>query len=177
MQSIKKGVTLRNSKGFTLIELLVVIAIIGLLASIVLASLNSARKKARDARRQADLKQLQNALELYANDNGGLYPLGGTPATCGGSSGCLVNDSTAGLAAATGGLDSQYMTTLPADPLDDASLDHVYYYKIDNTTSPTQYCLSVELENDVPDGIPSDTCTVTPSNAIDSTTAGYHVGN
>lgn len=51
--------------GFTLIELLVVIAIIGVLASIVLASLNSARQKSRDARRIADIKQLQLALELY----------------------------------------------------------------------------------------------------------------
>ncbi len=51
--------------GFTLIELLVVIAIIGVLASIVLASLNTARRKSRDARRVTDIKQLQLALELY----------------------------------------------------------------------------------------------------------------
>ena len=55
----------KNKKGFTLIELLVVIAIIGILASVVLASLNSARKKSRDARRIADIKQVQLALELY----------------------------------------------------------------------------------------------------------------
>lgn len=55
----------RSVSGFTLIELLVVIAIIGVLASIVLASLNSARQKSRDARRIADIKQLQLALELY----------------------------------------------------------------------------------------------------------------
>lgn len=55
----------KNKKGFTLIELLVVIAIIGILASVVLASLNSARRKSRDARRIADIKQLQLALELY----------------------------------------------------------------------------------------------------------------
>ncbi|MDO8514755.1 MAG: prepilin-type N-terminal cleavage/methylation domain-containing protein [bacterium] len=58
----------QKSRGFTLIELLVVIAIIGLLSSVVLASLNGARKKGRDARRLADLKQLQVAMELYYSD-------------------------------------------------------------------------------------------------------------
>ena len=59
-----------RKKGFTLIELLVVIAIIGILSSIVLASLNSARRKSRDARRVADVKQLQVALELFFDTNG-----------------------------------------------------------------------------------------------------------
>lgn len=59
----------KRNKGFTLIELLVVIAIIGILSSVVLASLNSARKKARDARRVADIKQLQLALEMYFDAN------------------------------------------------------------------------------------------------------------
>lgn len=62
-----------RERGFTLIELLVVIAIIGLLASIVLASLESAREKSRNARRVTDLKQYQLALELYYDENGG-YP-------------------------------------------------------------------------------------------------------
>ena len=80
------------TRGFTLIELLVVIAIIGILSSIVLASLNSARLKSRDARRVADLHQMQLALQLYfdANTN---YPT-----------------TTAALA-------PTFMATIPTDPV------------------------------------------------------------
>lgn len=58
----------KNKLGFTLIELLVVIAIIGLLASVVLLALNSARAKSRDAKRLADIRQLSSAFELYFNE-------------------------------------------------------------------------------------------------------------
>jgi prepilin-type N-terminal cleavage/methylation domain-containing protein len=63
----------KGNRGFTLIELLVVIAIIGILSSVVLASLNTARQKSRDAKRVSDIKQLQIALEFYFDANGG-YP-------------------------------------------------------------------------------------------------------
>ncbi|MFH1838329.1 MAG: type II secretion system protein [Candidatus Kuenenbacteria bacterium] len=60
---------LKNRKGFTLIELLVVIAIIALLSTIAVVSLGGARAKARDAKRVADVKQMQTSLEIYFNDN------------------------------------------------------------------------------------------------------------
>jgi prepilin-type N-terminal cleavage/methylation domain-containing protein len=63
----------KNKQGFTLIELLVVIAIIGLLATLSIVALNTARARSRDAKRVADVKQVQTALELYFNDNGA-YP-------------------------------------------------------------------------------------------------------
>ncbi len=65
---------LQRNKGFTLIELLVVIAIIGILASVVLASLGSARTKSRDTSKAAQIKEVKKAMEAYYLDNGA-YPL------------------------------------------------------------------------------------------------------
>lgn len=56
-------------RGFTLIELLVVIAIIGILSSVVIASMNSARRKSRDARRISDIANIKTALEMYYDGN------------------------------------------------------------------------------------------------------------
>lgn len=65
-----------KGRGFTLIELLVVISIIGLLSSIVLTSLNTARLRASDARRKADMNTAITALALYYFDHGNYIEAG-----------------------------------------------------------------------------------------------------
>ena len=64
---------MKLNKGFTLIELLVVIAIIGILASVVLASLNIARDKGRDASIKSSIGNMRAEAELYYDSNGLSY--------------------------------------------------------------------------------------------------------
>ncbi len=85
----------RYTKGFTLIELLVVIAIIGILASVVLVSLQSARKKGNDTRVISAVNQIRTALETEAVSSG--YPsLTSAPAATRASFNPSVNNPTAG---------------------------------------------------------------------------------
>lgn len=70
--------SIRKNRGFTLIELLVVIAIIGILSSVVLASLNTARDKGRDGAIKSSMQTIRVQAELYY-DEGSTY---GTSATC-----------------------------------------------------------------------------------------------
>lgn len=99
-----------NKKGFTLIELLVVIAIIGLLSTLAVVALGSARQKARDSKRLSDLKQVQTALELYYTDNN-TYPTS-TNSTLG--TGNFVCLGSGGWGAT--GCASPYMGLVPSDP-------------------------------------------------------------
>ncbi|MBI2609818.1 prepilin-type N-terminal cleavage/methylation domain-containing protein [Candidatus Giovannonibacteria bacterium] len=108
----------RLKRGFTLIELLVVISIISLLASVTLASTKEARRKARDARRLQDMRQITIALELYYGEHG-KYPL----ADPGGQKVCVVRSSASwvgGDCIVVQDLNSElasYIRSLPVDPL------------------------------------------------------------
>lgn len=94
----------KNQKGFTLIELLVVIAIIGLLASVVLLALNSARAKSRDAKRLADVRQIASAMELYFNDRSSY------PTSAGSITGAVFSSANAP------GLSPSYIGVVPSAP-------------------------------------------------------------
>lgn len=111
-------------RGFTLIELLVVIAIIGILSSVVLASLNSARQKGRDARRISDIKQIQLALELYY-DAYGMYPTAISTST-------LVTPG--------------YIAALPADPTNAAPYSYTPYAVSGSAATCSSYHLGASLE-------------------------------
>jgi prepilin-type N-terminal cleavage/methylation domain-containing protein len=72
----------RGHRAFTLIELLVVIAIIGILSSVVLASLNTARTKGNDAAIKSNLDTIRTQAELYYDNNTNTYGSAFTTATC-----------------------------------------------------------------------------------------------
>ncbi len=116
----------RAPRAFTLIELLVVIAIIGLLSSVVLASLNTARAKARDAKRFSDLEQVRTALEMYYADHGA-YPVqrGEERGWMGTTPGCYDNPGDPS-AAIPGLVSGGYISAIPQDPNPQGNYCYLY---------------------------------------------------
>ena len=121
-----------------MIELLVVIAIIGILASVVLASLNTARRKSRDARRLADIKQIQVALELYFDAKDGQYP--------------AVLDDLAGVDAC--GTASKCMSIVPKPPAGAGQDDYTYASFGAAADDCTSYHIGAVLEESTNQALP-----------------------
>jgi len=135
-----------NKKGFTLIELLVVVAIIGLLSTLSILSLNTARARARDAKRVADVKQIQTALEMYYNDASN-YPVEAS----------VTPTSTGGIYYGA----STFLKTVPTPPttIDGTGCvgsQPAYTYAVSGTGSTAtytiKYCLGAAV-NDIPAGL------------------------
>lgn len=145
------GVSIHDKKtsGFTLIELLVVVAIIGLLSTLAVIALGSAREKARDSERLSNLKQIQTALEFYYINNNS-YPIQNEPAVLGaGNYACLNMDGFG-----PSGCSNAYMAQVPTDPSD-------YRYQYQSEDGGT-YAIRGTLEGDI-GGLSAGTVVASPS--------------
>lgn len=154
---------MKRKNGFTLIELLVVIAIIGVLASIVLASLNNARRKSRDARRITDIKQIQLALELYFDaQSPPSYPMALDPTL---AANCDVDSANGLEVLVTGG----YIPQVSKDPQGGC-----YRYTSNSAGSRTTYHLGATLEEGTNPALNSDKdCDSTDNSPVCSSGAIY----
>ena len=124
-----KKISIPNAaRGFTLIEILIVVSIIAILASSVLVGFGPTQKQGRDTRRISDLRQVQNALEIYYAKCG-YYP-GGVQAgtSCASTFSATANwaDLKTALKGSTIGINN-----VPDDP----SANRTYYYGTDSTGS------------------------------------------
>jgi len=134
-----------HSRGFTLIELLVVIAIIGILATIAVVALQNARAKARDARRVADVKQMQTALELFFNDKQ-RYPTADEFGV-----GAIFSTSTNGT--------TTYMAKTPTPPTPaDGPCSSTSAYTYSSTPDGASYTISYCLGGNVSALVPGKHC-------------------
>jgi type II secretion system protein G len=122
---------LAYKSGFTLVELLVVIAVIGLLTAVVMVSLAQSKAKSRDAKRAADVQEIAQALALYHNTYQ-RYP-------------CSVSECVDSEVVLTGSdnlsvslRDEKFISTVPPDPLNDAT--HKFWYRSIGPDYTIRFC-------------------------------------
>lgn len=137
---------LNKNFGFTLIELLVVIAIIGFISVLAVAAMTSIRAKSRDAKRLADIKQIQAALNLYYADRR-MYPTLAAYLGLATNRKCL-NTIAAGFT--TSGCPNAFMADIPKDPGAGTAATNQYYYRPATAQvtgqGPQNYYLRFNLE-------------------------------
>ncbi|MDO8451447.1 MAG: prepilin-type N-terminal cleavage/methylation domain-containing protein [bacterium] len=127
-----------TQKGFTLVELIIVIAIIAVLAVVAVSTFGGAQRNSRDARRRADVKQIQNAAERYF-ENCRLYPA--SPADF-----ILL---AAGCAAGSGVVQHLSAGAFPRDPRALVADGAEGNYEVVAATSTTyQICADLEIDPD-----------------------------
>ncbi len=153
----------QRAAGFTLIELLVVIAIIGILASVVLVSLNGARVNSRNATRVAQVQEYIKAIELAFYDNNNSYPVTNGGASVSPNVGyCFGNydDDTCGISgantqenAAFNTLLSTYMSSLPPGETVSGNNDFEGYVYSLSDDNPKTYFIYYALEGENTDCI------------------------
>lgn len=122
----------KKSLGLTLLELLITIAIVGVISAVGYTTYENGQEKARDAQRKNDLRDIQNALQLYYQDNN-LYPTAG--------SGIKSNNASWDTL-----LSTDYIKTMPKDPKNTSTL----FYRYDSPSGNLTYTLSTDLESENP---------------------------
>ena len=140
--------------GYTLVELLIVISLLGILAAGLLAVIDpfTQLKKARDSRRKTDLQKMTRALEDYANDNNGLYPVSLDLTSCHGTE-----------------LTPRIIKN-PCDPVNNST--YIYTYETDATRK--WYKIYSDLENNNDESASRIGCS--PNNCISESNVTYNYG-
>ena len=126
-------------RGFTLIELLVVIAIIGILSSVVLASLNTARSKGTDAKIQSEIRSIQVNAEIFYDNSGNSYGTN-TVAINSCTSGMFFNDSNPNVRQIISDLKSVSTTLDPVCNITIGGTAYAIQHQLTSPTGTTHFC-------------------------------------